>query len=186
MVIPYDQLLGAHSLTAILTEAAKYGADHGGSKFVLPSCLPLYNRNIANDATTVVRVCAKPTHKSHLNNYTSYKAAKRGIAKFLHDFADKIWHNNLKDAKTFYAKVMALKIMAHLDANSRRLHAINMVFHANGNLILQQAFKSKSDRHRIVAYNTIMTSLADRGLSVDLQILDNKASSAYKEAITFK
>ena len=31
-----------------------------------------------------------------------------------------------------------------------------------------------------------MTRLAARGLSVDLQILDNEASLAYKEAITFK
>ncbi len=31
-----------------------------------------------------------------------------------------------------------------------------------------------------------MTRLVARGLSVDLQILDNKASLAYKEAITFK
>jgi hypothetical protein len=31
-----------------------------------------------------------------------------------------------------------------------------------------------------------MTHLAARGLFVDLQILDNKASSAYKESITFK
>jgi hypothetical protein len=36
MVIPYDQLLGVHSLTAILIEAAKYKADHGGAKFVRP------------------------------------------------------------------------------------------------------------------------------------------------------
>jgi hypothetical protein len=61
-----------------------------------------------------------------------------------------------------------------------------IAFHANGNLILQQAFKSKSDRHQIAAYNAIMTRLAARGLSVDLQILDNKASAEYKEAITFK
>jgi hypothetical protein len=54
------------------------------------------------------------------------------------------------------------------------------------NLILQQAFKSKSDRHRIAAYNAIMTCLAARGLLVDLQILNNKPSTAYKEAITFK
>jgi hypothetical protein len=64
-------------------------------------------------------------------------------------------------------------------------HYVIIVFHADGNLILQQAFKSKSDRHQIVAYNAIMTCLAARGLSVDLQILDNKASTEYKEAITF-
>jgi hypothetical protein len=49
MVIPYDQLLGVHSLTAILMEATKYKADHGASKFIRPSCLPHYNRNIANN-----------------------------------------------------------------------------------------------------------------------------------------
>ncbi len=61
-----------------------------------------------------------------------------------------------------------------------------IAFHANGNPILQQAFKTKSDRHHIAAYNAIMTRLAARGLSVDLQILDNEASASYKEAITFK
>jgi hypothetical protein len=61
-----------------------------------------------------------------------------------------------------------------------------IAFHTNGNLILQQAFKTKSDHHCIAAYNTIMTCLAAQGLSVDLQILDNKASAAYKEASTFK
>jgi hypothetical protein len=63
---------------------------------------------------------------------------------------------------------------------------VMITFHADGNLILQQAFKSKSDRHRIAAYNAIMIRLSARGLSVDLQILNNKASVAYKEAITFK
>jgi hypothetical protein len=65
---------------AIVTEAAKYKTNHGASNFVRPSCLPLYNRKIANDDTTVVRVCAKVAHKSRLNNYASYEAAKRGVA----------------------------------------------------------------------------------------------------------
>jgi hypothetical protein len=63
---------------------------------------------------------------------------------------------------------------------------IMIAFHANGNLILQQAFKSKSNRHCLAAYNAIMLCLTARGLSVDLQILNNKASAPYKEAITFK
>jgi hypothetical protein len=63
---------------------------------------------------------------------------------------------------------------------------VMIAFHADGNLILQQAFKTKSDCHHIAAYNSIMTCLAARGLSVDLQILDNKASLAYKESLTFK
>ncbi len=127
IVIPYDQLLGVHSLMAILVEATKYNANHGGAKFVRPSHLPLYNKNIVNEATTVVRVCAKAAHKSSLNNYASYKAAKHGITKLLRDVVDEIWYNNLKNAKTFYTKVTVLEIMAYLDANSGGLHAINVI-----------------------------------------------------------
>ncbi len=61
-----------------------------------------------------------------------------------------------------------------------------IAYHADGNLILQQAFKTRNDRHRIAAYNAIMSQLAVRGFAVDLQILDNEASAAYKEAITVK
>ena len=63
---------------------------------------------------------------------------------------------------------------------------VMIAFHANGNLILQQAFKTRNDRHRIVTYNAIMTRLVARCLAVDLQILNNEASAAYKEAITVK
>jgi hypothetical protein len=114
MAIPYDQLLGIHSLTAILTEATKYKANHGASKFVRPSCLSLYNRNVG-------------AHKFHLNNYASYEAAKRGITKFLCNVVDKLWYNNLKDTETFYTKVTTLEIMANFYSNSRGLHAIDMI-----------------------------------------------------------
>ncbi len=61
---------------------------------------------------------------------------------------------------------------------------VMIAHHADGNLILQQAFKTRSNKHRIVAYNAIMTRLTARGLAVDLQILDNEASADYKHAIT--
>ncbi len=59
MVIPYDQLGGVHSLTAILTDTARYATDHGGTNFCRPARLPLYDARIANDATTVIRVKAR-------------------------------------------------------------------------------------------------------------------------------
>jgi hypothetical protein len=45
---------------------------------------------------------------------------------------------------------------------------VMIAFHADGNLILQQAFKSKSNSNRIAAYNAIMIRLAAWGLSVEL------------------
>ncbi len=61
MVIPYNQLNRVHSLTAILTKAIKYKADHG-AKFVHPACLPLSDKTIADKATTVVHIRAEAAH----------------------------------------------------------------------------------------------------------------------------
>jgi hypothetical protein len=40
---------------------------------------------------------------------------------------DETWYADLKDTDTFYTKVLAIEIMAFLDANSGRLHTINML-----------------------------------------------------------
>jgi len=127
MVIPYDQLKGIHSLTAIFTKAAKYETEHGNAKFVRLARLPLYDKNIADNTTTVVCVRAEAAHESCLDDYASYKVAKRGVAKFFRNVVDEIWYNDLKDNETFYKKVTAIEIMALLDVNSGGLHAVDMI-----------------------------------------------------------
>jgi hypothetical protein len=126
MVIPYDQLNRVHSLTAILTKAVKYEANHG-IKFVRPACIPLYDKMIANNAATVIRVCAEAARKSQLDDYASYKVVKQGMSKFLCNVMDEIWYNDLKNANTFHTKVMAIDNMSLLDANSGGLYALNMI-----------------------------------------------------------
>jgi len=112
---------------AILTDAAKDEANHGNAKLIWPSHPPLYNKNITDNATTVVHVHAEAAHKSRINDYASYKVAERGVAKFLRNVVDEIWYNDLKDADTFYTKVTAIDIMALLGATSGGLHAVNMI-----------------------------------------------------------
>jgi hypothetical protein len=94
MEIPYDQLGGVHSLTALLMDPTRYAANHGSATFVHPVRLLLYDGSIANNATTVVCVHAELAHKAHLNDYASYKAAKCGAAKFLRKTVNKVWYNN--------------------------------------------------------------------------------------------
>jgi hypothetical protein len=127
MEIPYNQLGGVHSLMAILTDLLWYAANHGSAAFKRPARLPLYDKNIVDNATTVIRICAESAHCACLDDYASYKAAEHGATKFLHKVVDKVWYNDLKDADTFYTKVLALKIMAFLDANSGGLHAVDMI-----------------------------------------------------------
>jgi hypothetical protein len=80
MVIPYDQLNGVHFLMAILMEAIKYKANHGNTKFRCPTRLPFYDKTITNNAMAVIQIHTEAAHKSCLNDYTSYKVAKRGVS----------------------------------------------------------------------------------------------------------
>jgi hypothetical protein len=85
MEIPYNQLGGIHSITAILMDTVMYAADHGSNAFKCPVRLLLYDGSIADEATTVHRIRAEAAHKAHLDNYASYKAAERGASKFLQE-----------------------------------------------------------------------------------------------------
>jgi hypothetical protein len=132
MEIPFNQLGGVHSLTAILMDPTRYAADHGGATFVRPIHLPLYDGSIADNATTVICIHAESAHQAPVDDYASYEVPEQGTAKFLCKTVNKIWYNNLKDANTFYTKVTALEIISFLDANSGGLHAIDMIsLHTN-------------------------------------------------------
>ncbi len=76
---------------------------------------------------TVIRVRGEAAHPARLDNYASYEAAERGAAKFLLARVDKTWYADLKDGDTFYTKVLAIDLMAFLDANSGGLHTVDML-----------------------------------------------------------
>ena len=60
---------------------------------------------------------------------------------------------------------------------------IMIAYHCDSNTILTAPFKTKSDKHRIEAYNSIMKRIKARGHKVDLQILDNECSAEYKRVM---
>jgi hypothetical protein len=60
---------------------------------------------------------------------------------------------------------------------------IMVAYHCDTNAIFAVPFKTRADRHRLPAYNSIMQRLKDRNLIADLQILDNEASKQYKQTI---
>ena len=108
MDIPYDHLGDIHLLTGIITDTTTYVAEHGKVECVQPTRLPLYNATIPNDATTVLWVKSETMQQARVDDYTSFEAAERGVAKFLREVVDVLWINNLKEADTFYTKVSAL------------------------------------------------------------------------------
>ena len=59
-----------------------------------------------------------------------------------------------------------------------------MVAYHSSNVILVEPFKSRRDAFRLAAYEMIMQRLKDKGLLVDLQILNNEYSTAYEQRMT--
>ena len=59
-----------------------------------------------------------------------------------------------------------------------------IAYHCDSNAILAEPIKTWADKHCLIAYNSIMQRLKNRGMRVDLQILDNEASKAYKRTMT--
>ena len=58
-----------------------------------------------------------------------------------------------------------------------------IVYNFNSNAIIAAPFKSRADKHRLLAYGTIMQRLKDRNMLVDLRILYNEAITEYKRII---
>ena len=61
-----------------------------------------------------------------------------------------------------------------------------MVDYHSSNVILVEPFKSRKDTFCLAAYDTIMQRLKNKGLLIDLQILDNECSLVYERRMTDK
>ena len=59
-----------------------------------------------------------------------------------------------------------------------------VAYHCDSDAILVAPFKTRKDKHKLEAYKSIMTRLRENGMSVNLKILDNEASSKFKHLIT--
>ena len=82
---------------------------------------------------------------------------------------------------------MCTNDMGHFPVRSRSGdYFIMLVYHVDANIILVEPFQSRYDRHRLSAADRIISCLHKNGHDVDLQILDNECSAAYKIQIKKK
>ena len=63
---------------------------------------------------------------------------------------------------------------------------IMIAYHCVANMVLEVPFKPRKDTHRLLAYDKRMQRLRDHVLTVDLQVLDNEASTEYNKVIKKK
>jgi hypothetical protein len=63
---------------------------------------------------------------------------------------------------------------------------IMIAFHSQCNTIICAPYASRSDKHQLAAYGSIMRRLTNHGHNLDLQILNNKVSAEFKATIVDK
>ena len=61
-----------------------------------------------------------------------------------------------------------------------------IVYNCESNAIIAATFKYRTNKHRLLAYNTIIQWLKDRIMLLELQILDNEVSDEYKSVINYE
>ena len=61
-----------------------------------------------------------------------------------------------------------------------------LAYHVKSNTILVEPFQSRHERHRLAAYDRIMSRIKRNSHTVDLQIMDNEASKSHKLTIEEK
>ena len=123
--VPYDTA-GPHNLVRLIMPKAAYRSAYSVA-FKYPAHPELYDGNIADDTTPVVRARMEAAHTNKCSDYECYDAAKRATVKFLRDLINETWYKDLKDAEAFYTEVIAFDLLDHLDRNCGGLHTINLV-----------------------------------------------------------
>ena len=74
--------------------------------------------------------------------------------------------------------------MGRFPVRSRsRNHYIMLAYHFESNTIFVEPFQSRHDSHCLAVYDRIMSRIKRNGHTVDLQIMDNKASESHKLTI---
>jgi hypothetical protein len=84
--VPYDTA-GPHNHIGLNRPKAGYHSEYSVS-FKHPTRPELYDGNIANDATPVVRACMEATHTNKRLDYDCYNVAQPSTIKFLRNLID--------------------------------------------------------------------------------------------------
>jgi hypothetical protein len=66
-------------------------------------------------------------HRTLINNYNSYVAAKKSISLFIQTVIDEVWYKDLRHALTFYNNVTVYALLEHLVTKSGGLHNNELV-----------------------------------------------------------
>ena len=125
--IPYDDdAAGGHNLWGIIAPEDDY-IELCKKAFTPQRKLAASDPAITSSMQSSERHTKSCAWDSLLTDRASFLAADRGVKKFICAAVDETWYKELEDARTFYARVPASKIMEHLRSRCRGLTNIELI-----------------------------------------------------------
>jgi len=172
----------AHNLVGLIQETAAYMADWHAA-FPRPACPAPYDTNIDDNATSVVKNRMEAAHRTLINDYNAYVAAKKGISNFIQTVVDEVWYKDLRHALTFYNNFTAYALLQHLTTNSGGLHNNELV--SLPTEMLSYYEESEGIPEFLLKLAKAREKLACRGLPMSDEVLLATASSQVFKSMHF-
>jgi hypothetical protein len=123
--IDYD-MDGPNNLIGLVEDATAYTTTWGQA-WADPARPAAYDTNIKEDATRVVQNRMEAAHRVLIKDHAIYLAAEKAVAKFIRDAVEETYYKDLEDIVTFYNKVSAQALLAHLRLNCPGMESENLV-----------------------------------------------------------
>jgi hypothetical protein len=125
--IMYNRINSVQNHWGLIADTDRY-LHHYSLAFVRPATRPaVYDPDITDDASCVKRTRAEASGAARIQDYEAYEAAESGVKVLIEAVVEDTWICDLRDPKTFYSNVTALKLLNQLCDRSGGLHALDMV-----------------------------------------------------------
>ena len=111
--LPCDAEKEIHNLMGLIMDEDDYKVGYG-AKFPMTTKPAVYDEDIPNNSTNVVRSKAEAVHTAKIADYQLFAAAKRENRYFILAFIEDTWVHKLCDPFTLYTAVSPSGLLSHL------------------------------------------------------------------------
>ena len=122
----YDQIDNKHHLQGAIWDTARYNKKYGYN-YLIPPLIPVYDKDLADDATGVVCRRVETENTAKRLNRSLYECVVENVKKLVFAVIDEMWYQQLEDYESGYEEVTALELLAHIRKNSVGLHATDAI-----------------------------------------------------------
>ena len=188
LVVPYDEENGVHNLVRNIQDQTTYTAEYTVA-FPRTSKPAIYDTSIDKNEKAPIHAQKEAIHKARCSNFTTFEAADLEDKKFIPSRVENTWFQELKRANTCYTLVTTEKMLAHLQATSGVIHALNILtlqnemqlYHLDSKGIPEYINEPKDDQAKAEQENNPITDTTRVIIATNAMVSTEKFSRVNKD-----